>query len=478
MGLNPLLLRISGELTTSNLWSLKFLCTGHVLLKDLERVNEAKDLFRCLCEKDVISKEDLSFLKELLFRIKRRDLLRNALDTTSEEMEKELQNNARISLYRLLLFSIAEDLLKNQVEHIIFLLRDTLPSNKLEKRTIFDILLEMETSDLLREDKLDSLKDLMKSVGRNDLMNKIKTFEVTRKVGPQQENCTDEKSHAQCERRQRESPSPLPEVEPQGSYMMRGETLGHCLIINNFDFEKSTTIRLKNRKGTEADAEALTEIFRRLRFTIDERKDLTAEAIRQTMESYRKTKIDKDNACFVCCVLSHGKRGTVYGTDGSEVPIKDLTAFFNGRNCPSLAGKPKVFFIQACQGHDPQHGVPVEEDSGDVYESDAHPMLSLPIDADFLVGMATVEDCESYRHIQTGSMYIRCLCDQLAIQCPRRVDLLTILTEVNKELASKVLVGKKQMPEFRTTLRKKLIFPVPLPDRNTLEAGESMDVST
>lgn len=52
-----------------------------------------------------------------------------------------------------------------------------------------------------------------------------------------------------------------------------------------------------------------------------------------------------DAACFACILLSHGKEGLIYGTDG-EMPIKTLTALFRGDKCQSLIGKPKLFFIQ------------------------------------------------------------------------------------------------------------------------------------
>jgi len=57
---------------------------------------------------------------------------------------------------------------------------------------------------------------------------------------------------------------------------------------------------------------------------------------------------------FVCCILSHGAIGAIYGTDGRTVLIKDLTVFFKASICPSLCGKPKMFFIQACQGTEKQ----------------------------------------------------------------------------------------------------------------------------
>ena len=55
-----------------------------------------------------------------------------------------------------------------------------------------------------------------------------------------------------------------------------------------------------------------------------------------------------DADCFVCIILSHGRQGYVYGTDGL-VMIESLTKHFKGDVCESLAGKPKLFFLQACK---------------------------------------------------------------------------------------------------------------------------------
>ena len=38
------------------------------------------------------------------------------------------------------------------------------------------------------------------------------------------------------------------------------------------------------------------------------------------------------------------------GRDGKEVKLDDLINQFSSDNCPALAGKPKLFLIQACRG--------------------------------------------------------------------------------------------------------------------------------
>lgn len=64
----------------------------------------------------------------------------------------------------------------------------------------------------------------------------------------------------------------------------------------------------------------------------------------------------KDNGALVVCTLSHGDLNMVSGACGQDLPINSMTSLFRADNCPSLAGKPKFFIFQACQGKDTQDG--------------------------------------------------------------------------------------------------------------------------
>lgn len=122
-------------------------------------------------------------------------------------------------------------------------------------------------------------------------------------------------------------------------------------------------------------------------------------------------------------MLSHGEKGCVFGTDGEKVFLKQLTFPFTSGSAPTLAGKPKLFFIQACQGDGYQKGffpsqVRSREDTNKSQgglEADAGPAYeeAVPSQADFLMGMATVEEYKSFRNTVSGSIYIQELCRQL-----------------------------------------------------------------
>lgn len=143
------------------------------------------------------------------------------------------------------------------------------------------------------------------------------------------------------------------------------------------------------------------------------------------------------------CVLSHGQKGSFYGTDAKEVRIEYVTQLFLSRQAPTLAGKPKLFFIQACQGEDLQTGcVPCSlrpaqnaDSSESRLEEDAGPVRgeTVPDSADFLIGMATVQDYKSFRNITSGSIYIQELCRQLTKSAERyrRVSFLFLLLQID-----------------------------------------------
>lgn len=76
----------------------------------------------------MLEENNLSFLKELLFRINRLDLLTTYLNTRKEEMERELQapGRAQISAYRVMLYQISEEVGRSELRSFKFLLQGDL----------------------------------------------------------------------------------------------------------------------------------------------------------------------------------------------------------------------------------------------------------------------------------------------------------------------------------------------------------------
>ncbi|XP_075385125.1 caspase-8 isoform X2 [Tenrec ecaudatus] len=408
MDLENLLYQIAQQLDNPKLASLKFLSLDHIPQRKLESIQEPLDFFLTLKEKGMLAKDNLSFLKELLFHSQSLNLLIKFLNVSKEEMAKELQipGKAQIDPYRVMLFQIFEDVSTEELKAFKFYLNQKISKEKLDHHaTLLDIFVEMEKRDMLGKENLDLLKNIFGLVNQS-LLKKIKAYE---ELNEERRMCPE-----------------------------------------------------RNRDGCSN--EALRKTFHGLHFEVLEFQDHPAKEICDTLEYYRKMD-HSDKDCFICCILSHGDKGVIYGIDGQEAAISQLTSYFTGSKCPSLKDKPKIFFIQACQGDNCQKGVAVETDS-EQQEAALEPVPPsqkhyIPDDADFLLGMATVNNYVSYRSPLDGTWYIQSLCKELRERCPRD-DILTILTEVNKEVSSKddkKNMGK-QMPQPTFTLRKKLYFPL------------------
>ncbi|NXS28733.1 CASP8 protein, partial [Pomatostomus ruficeps] len=469
------LLAVSDELDAAELAALKFLSREQVPRRRLEAARSPHDLFEALQEKGVLEAGNLAFLRELLYRIGRIDLLVAHLGSSREQVERELRapGGARVPPLRYLLFQLSEDITEDELMSLKLHLVQELPKSKLTcETTMLDILTEMEKKGLLGKDNLSMLKSLCEKINIS-LWNRI---EDGLNLFGQEEMLITEKERGSTGGPGVSSVAP----DPPGSfndssqlleaYKMTSRPCGVCLILNNHNFAKAREgvlehKHMRDRNGTDVDAAALRNVFSKLHFTVEEYRDLTAEEIRKTVNIFRSAD-HEDKDCFVCCILSHGKKGIIYGVDGQEVPIRELTTSFTVQNCNSLAGKPKVFFIQACQGDAFHKGVAIETDSGErdsSAERDARFQLDcIPAEADFLLGMATLQDYVSYRSPREGTWYIQALCQHLEYSCPRGEDILTILTAVNQEVSRKSCErdAKKQMPQPSFTLRKRLIFPV------------------
>ena len=110
------------------------------------------------------------------------------------------------------------------------------------------------------------------------------------------------------------------------------------------------------------------------------------------------------NLC-TAVILSHGNEGILYGYD-SAYPAHKIWEPFTADRCSSLIGKPKLFFIQACQGSKMDHGVPVKANMGRT-STDSFASYRTPLHADFLLAHSTVAGYYSWRNTVQGSWFIQ-----------------------------------------------------------------------
>ncbi|XP_060560660.1 caspase-8-like [Ruditapes philippinarum] len=248
-------------------------------------------------------------------------------------------------------------------------------------------------------------------------------------------------------------------------YPMNRRPRGWCVIINNKEFHviqgDNTSKEMPARNGTDKDAESLQHTFSKLGFIVRRRDNLTETEMMTYLIDIAHNVDHTDFDCFVCCILTHGVLNYLYGSNGKLVSIKDLTETFQTNRCQTLAGKPKLFFLQACQGRDKMLGGSELERDMPRLESDQGDREMIPNEADFLLGYATVPGYVSFRSRNHGSWYIRKLCELLE-KYANKYDLMSILVEVNREVAgaNAAMDGGlyKQIPAPLVTLRKQLYF--------------------
>ncbi|NXU56516.1 CASPA protein, partial [Turnix velox] len=504
------LLLIDENLVAEDVAALKFLCTDLLWFRRLENVTSGLDIFQLLMTEDYLNEEDTFLLAELLYRIKCYSLLKK-LGYTKERVQECLHEKGRVSPYRQMLYELSENITDDMLKEIVFLLRGSLPQQQTTLSAL-ELLISLEKKGILSENKVQVLEYICMNVSRmNFLLEKVNCYtrakvplpSSTLSQGISPSNFLKRAKFACLKSRvvtlltilflmheimnstiswslQPRGPSTFTALtrpyllvnlkaflfsfqQKMTSYKMDGPHRGFCVLINNVEFDGS----LKERKGSCKDAEELERVFTWLGLEVKTYKNLKSWEIKNLMQKWQLLQDHKDRDCFICCILSHGESGAIYGKDEALVSIRTIMSHFTARRCPQLAEKPKLFFIQACQGEKIQCPVYVEADAHNPdltsVQQSISPFESIPEEADFLLGMATIDGHASFRHIKQGAWYIQALCDKLQLLVPRGEDILSILTEVNNDVSRRndILGTKKQMPQPAYTLRRKLIFPIP-----------------
>ncbi|XP_076001369.1 caspase-3a [Genypterus blacodes] len=272
-------------------------------------------------------------------------------------------------------------------------------------------------------------------------------------------DCTDAKT---SDGRQTEGTSPAPpglmEVDalPKAHsfrYSLDYPSIGQCIIINNKNFDRRTGMNQRN--GTDVDAGNMMKVLAKFGYKVKVYNDQTVDQLKQVLTSV-SMEDHSHFASFVCVLLSHGDDGVFFGTDGS-IELKGLTSLFRGDRCKSLAGKPKLFFIQACRGTDLDPGI--EADSG------PDGTTRIPVEADFLYAYSTVPGYYSWRNTMTGSWFIQSVSEMIS-KYGKELELLHIMTRVNHKVAvefesasnSPGFDCKKQIPCIVSMLTKEMYF--------------------
>ncbi|XP_058405564.1 CASP8 and FADD-like apoptosis regulator isoform X2 [Diceros bicornis minor] len=340
---------------------LLFLCRD--VAEDGAPLN-VRDLLDILSERGKLSVVGLA---ELLYRVKRFDLLKRILKMDKTAVEAHLLRHPRlVSDYRVLMTEIGEDLDKSDVSSLIFLMRDYMGRGRIAKdKSFLDLVTELEKLNLLAPDQLDLLEKCLKNIHRIDLKTKIQKYKQSaRGAGTSYVNALQaslpnlslkdpsynlrlqngrskeqrlivEQHHIQREPVKtsiQESGVFLPQHIPEERYRMQSKPLGICLIIDC----------IGNDTG------ALRDTFTSLGYEVQHFLYLSVDGIIHILRRVARMPQHQDYDSFVCVLVSRGGSQSVFGVDPthSGFPLDQIRRMFMADACPSLLGKPKLFFIQ------------------------------------------------------------------------------------------------------------------------------------
>ncbi|XP_039553998.1 CASP8 and FADD-like apoptosis regulator [Passer montanus] len=471
--------QIQEELDKEEEEMMVFLCRD--LAPDLATA-DLKEILVALNEREKLTPVGLS---ELLYRVKRFDLLRRILNTDKATVEAHLARSLRlIPDYRVLMVEINENLEKDEVGSLGFLLRDYAPRMKMAKdKSFLALIIELEKLNLVAPNQLDLIENCFQSIHRIDLIRKIQKYKHEASVSSVHSqpvyinahqaslpnfNLIDPPYHSgiqnqNTEKLQNGTSLTLAAAEPlhmsieesgsvphkmsDDSYRMQSRPLGICLIIDCI--------------GNDTDV--LEETFRGLGYDVHCHRYLSMNSMNQTLLEVARWQKHKNCDSFVCILVSRGNSQSIFCTDHtfSGFPLEQIKKYFTADSCPGLLGKPKLFFIQSYIVPDnEQECTSLLEVDGNAENIRAK--VTIPHTADIFWSHCKVDVSTLEQSPTSPSYYLRCLAELLHNPFKRKLCILAIHMELNRKIYDGNMTkdpSQQYSLLLQHTLRKKLFFP-------------------
>ncbi|CAF2513729.1 unnamed protein product [Rotaria sp. Silwood2] len=179
---------------------------------------------------------------------------------------------------------------------------------------------------------------------------------------------------------------------------------GLCVIINITAFTSTIEIETSKRSGSDKDVNLIKVIFKKLKFTTLECKfDFKKHDLDKALDYINDKNAFENFDCLVVFIMSHGLLHSFFTADAKEVIIRDIVKYYSDSSKTIWAGKPRLFFIQACRSEWPEH-MQCSEREG-VTENDLSPKM--------IVAYSCSAKEASKRSPTAGSYFIQLLCVML-----------------------------------------------------------------
>ncbi|CAL4150839.1 unnamed protein product, partial [Meganyctiphanes norvegica] len=260
------------------------------------------------------------------------------------------------------------------------------------------------------------------------------------------------------------------------SYNMRQNKRGYAIIFKHEYFDSAT---LERRECASHDAMKCKEAFKALRFDVLEYSDLQKDEFYEQLDNIRNMELSNCD-CLVVIFMSHGceERDKEYiWLRDKKVLTSTLWSSFTADKCKQLAGKPKLFFIQACRGETTERGIKlikglsVQTDglvSDSIDSAKKEEDYVIPLHSDMLMMWASYPGMYAFRSQRdgiSGSVFLHFLC-QILLRDHEKEDISSMLLTVTRYVAIHYesshskhhLNNVKQTPYTVSTLMRKVFF--------------------
>ncbi|KAM4608902.1 CASP8 and FADD-like apoptosis regulator [Polymixia lowei] len=469
----PMINDIAGALNSGECRTAFYLCGSS------DTNSSVADVKEMLKSHLIRGRMDDLFLLELVFELRRFDILRKMFGTNKDEVERTLGHRHVLSRFRVLMANVSEDITNEDLKNIKFLLSDTLSREKMDKaKTFLDVVVELEKLDKISPERVDFICQCLRNIGRVDLAKKIDLYQ--RSVGaPQQQSVV---SHQITQQQRLRAPVSYPtqNCNPPKHQPMEVQPLHTAL--------EKLAVPVKRRQNCQSsldeytlhsdsrrvcviidcvgnDGERLEHTFRNLHFKVVLHKWLTVDEALSVLREISRQKENYKADAFVCCMISRGTPTDLLATDSQNTGLRldTIRYLFNAEACPMLAGKPKLFFIQRYSVPEPQACASTAHRDEDL-ETDGYEGRStweyVPTDADVFWSHCWTNE----RQLEQGdhhSVYLQALTDALHNGQRRKTHLVDIHTEVNGGIYNhnKRNPGARYHIDLKHTLRKNLFLP-------------------
>lgn len=183
----------------------------------------------------------------------------------------------------------------------------------------------------------------------------------------------------------------------------RPEGQRHLALI--FNHRRFDLAYLKERRGTDRDVENLEKVLPLAGYVVHTCQDLTLKGISQVVSLLKDTAEQLDG--LELYFLTHGSENwTLLARDGRYTLSDAVLAELGPEGCPALTTKPRLVFLQSCQGD----LVEEKKTGGGVIIR----RVADSRQVGFVVFQATRDGYQSYRSTTLGSIFIWSYCKVLA----------------------------------------------------------------